>query len=34
MIILGGANYRDKIVEKYDINGNLVETLPSFKNGR
>ena len=32
MIILGGGNH--KIVEKYDINGILVETLPSFKNGR
>ena len=32
MIVLGGTNSRQKMVEKYDINGKLVETLPSFIN--
>ena len=33
LIIMGGIN-RMNNVEKYDIDGNLVETLPSFTNGR
>ena len=34
IIVLGGGNYRDRMVEKYDIDGNMVEELPSFRYGR
>lgn len=33
MIVLGG-NQRWAMVEKYDVDGNMVETLPNLKIGR
>jgi len=35
MILLGGYNgWRMSLVEKYDVNGNLVETLPKMNKAR
>jgi len=33
LVIMGGVNRMNK-VEKYDVDGNLVETLPSLLTGR
>jgi len=33
MIVLGG-NQRWAMVEKYDVDGNMVETLPNLNIGR
>ena len=36
MILLGGYDgaWRMSLVEKYDVNGNLVKTLPKMNRGR